>query len=108
MQPVLVIDSRDHFGRPDGGFAHELARTLAGDGAPVTLLMVQNGVLHARRSAPGNGLAHLLAAGVTVLADDFSLRERGIAPDALVAGVRSTPLDIVVDRLVDGARVIWP
>jgi hypothetical protein len=42
-----------------------------------------------------------------VLADDFSLRERGIAPEGLVSGVSSAPLDVVVDQLADGRKAIW-
>ena len=43
---------------------------------------------------------------VTVLADEFSLRERGIA-GGLTEGVASAPLDTVVDQLADGAKALW-
>jgi hypothetical protein len=49
----------------------------------------------------------LAEAGVTILADDFSLRERGIAADALVQGVRAAALDVVIDGMADGAKTIW-
>jgi len=42
-----------------------------------------------------------------VLADEFSLRERGIKPDALREGVRSAPLDVLVDQLADGRKTMW-
>ena len=84
-----------------------MAMALARDGAAVSVLLVQNGVLPARTGARAPQLAHLAAAGVTVLADAFSLRERGIAADRLSAGVQAVPLDIVIDRLIDGWQVVW-
>jgi hypothetical protein len=49
-----------------------------------------------------------LASKATVLADDFSLRERGITIDELVKGVTSAEIGTVVDlSLEDGRKVIW-
>jgi hypothetical protein len=45
--------------------------------------------------------------GVEVLADDFSLRERGIVAGRLASGVKSAPIDVVVDQLADGRKTIW-
>ena len=44
---------------------------------------------------------------VEVRADDFSLRERGISADRLQPGVTPSPLDLVIDRLAEGAKAIW-
>lgn len=107
MPNVLLIESRDHFGRQGHAFTYQLAHALARDGRQVTVLLVQNGVLHARPGAPASGIVELIATGATVLADEFSLRERGIAADRLASGVRVSPLDVVVDRLIDGWQVIW-
>jgi hypothetical protein len=46
-------------------------------------------------------------AGVKVFADEFSLRERGIGIDGLAPTVRTATLELVVDRLAGGSRVIW-
>jgi hypothetical protein len=106
--PTLLIESRDGFGRSDGGFARELALALARDGVPVTLLYVNNGVLGARRGARGKPTAELAGAGVTLLADAFSLAERGIdATSQLAPGVAAAPLDIVIAKLAAGWRVVW-
>lgn len=107
MQGFLLIESRAGFDRSDPGFCIELARSLAGSGTPVSVLLVQNGVLAARASARAEGLAELIAAGVPVLADDFSLAERGIAADRLADGIAVTPLDVVIDRMSDGWNVLW-
>ena len=50
---------------------------------------MQNGVLPCRAGADGDALHEALAAGVEVLADDFSLRERGIAEPDIARGVQA-------------------
>jgi hypothetical protein len=62
-------------------------------------------VLPARPSAHSAALSALARSGVTVLADDFSLRERGIAQ--LVEGVAAAPIDVVVDDLAAGHKTLW-
>ena len=107
MQRYLLIESRDSFGRERGGFCVELARALVARGDTTTVLLVQNGVLAARSGAQAKALAALAAEGVPVLADAFSLAERGIDPSRLIDGISSTPLDIVIDRMSEGWKVLW-
>jgi predicted peroxiredoxin len=107
MASYLLIASRDPFESADVGFCHDLAQRLAAAGNRVTLFLVQNGVLPARAGAQASGFAELAQAGVEILADDFSLRERGIPSDRLHQGVKPSGLDIVIDRLAEGAKAIW-
>jgi hypothetical protein len=74
----LLIESRDPFEANDVGYYYELARGLADAGNEVTLFLVQNAVLAARPAAQVPQLHALIGSGLTVLADDFSLKERGI------------------------------
>jgi len=71
------------------------------------LFLVQNGVLPVRPGARSADLTSLAGAGVKVLADSFSLKERGIDEKRLASGVAAAPLDIVLDALAEGAKVIW-
>jgi sulfur relay (sulfurtransferase) complex TusBCD TusD component (DsrE family) len=103
----LLIESRDPFESNDCKDFYELAASLAKEGKEVTLFLVQNGVLPARRSAQSQALTGLRKAGVKVLADDFSLRERGITAARLAEGVEETSLDVVVDQLAEGRKAIW-
>jgi len=107
MAKYLLIESRDPFENNIVARQYDLAMNLVKEGNQVTLFLVQNGVLPAR---PGN-LSSLLTdtakAGVEVLADDFSLRERGIAAGKLAEGVKAAPLSIVIDQLADGRKAIW-
>ena len=107
MARYLLIESRDPWDSADTGTWLELARGLAAEGNQVTLMLVQNGVLPARRSAASGPLSELSAAGVEILADDFSLRERGIPTERLADGVQPAPIDIVIDRMVAGDKVMW-
>lgn len=107
MAKYLLIESRDPFESPDTANYLDWAKGLVKDGHTVTLFLVQNGVLPARPSAGSKGLAEAAKLGVEVLADEFSLRERGIAEDRLANGVKPAPLSIVIDQLADGRKAIW-
>jgi intracellular sulfur oxidation DsrE/DsrF family protein len=106
MTRYLLVASRDPFEVNDVLDYYELAAALAQEGA-ATLFLVQNGALPARPSAYSARLTQLAAAGVRVLADEFSLRERGIRADRIVAGVAPAPLDVVIEHLAAGAKVLW-
>ena len=107
MASYLLIESRDVIDSNDAAFCADLAQQLAQRGEAVTVFLVQNGVLPARSGVRAGVISELAKAGIEILADDFSLRERGIPSDRLAAGVKSAPLDVVVDRLADGWKAIW-
>ena len=107
MAKYLLIESNDPFASNEVGAFHDLAQTLARDGNTVTLFLVQNGVLPARAGAQRGNLAKLAGTGVSVLADSFSLKERGIDAGRLAPGVAAAPLDVVLDALAEGTQVIW-
>ncbi len=107
MPKYLLIESRDPFDSNDTQFCHGLASQLAAARNEVTLFLVQNGVLPARSGARSGDLTRLAGTGVRVLADSFSLKERGIDEQRLASGVTAAPLDVVLDALVEGAKVIW-
>ena len=107
MAEYVLIESRDPYEYRDVDHYYDLASSLADAGNSVTVFLVQNGVLAARQGAEAGGLAAVIEAGVSVCADDFSLRERAIAMEQLVEGVRAAPLDEVVDALAAGHKVLW-
>ena len=103
----LLIESRDPFEANGVARDYGLARSLAEAGNDVTLFLVQNGVLPTRAGARSDDLAGVAGSSVEVLADEFSLRERGIAGGSLVSGVSPASLDVVVDGLAAGHKAIW-
>lgn len=107
MSKYMLIESRDPFDSNDVAFSCELAAGLAQAGHEVTLLLVQNGVIPARRGVKADGLAVVMKAGVKVLADEFSLAERGISASRLAEGIAATPLDVVIDHMAAGHKTLW-
>jgi len=105
MAEYLLIESRDPFESNDVGYYYDLAKGLVEDGNEVTLFLLQNGVLAARPSIHSAKLDVLTRSGVTVLADDFSLQERGIGK--LAEGVSAAAIDVVVDHLAAGHKTLW-
>src|SRR5688572_1187589 len=104
----VFIESRDPFESADTGFVADTATALRRRGRAVTVFLVQNAVLSTRAGAHGTALPRLTEAGVAVLADDFSLRERGIEPAEMAAGVRPASVDALVDLMMQpGTKTLW-
>ncbi len=108
MSRYVFIESRDPFESSDTRFIAETAAALKRQGEDVTVFLVQNGVLAARAKARGSQLPELAEARVTLLADDFSLRERGISTSELAAAVQEANIDSLVDLIAhEDTKAIW-
>ncbi len=106
MSKYLFIESRDPFESSDVKQQWELATALARKGNDVTMFLVQNGVFAARREARITTLDP--TAGMTVLADDLSLAERGIPEKSLRDNVDIAGTDALTDLIIeDGCKPIW-
>ncbi len=103
----LLIESRDPFASTNFGRRSELAAALRADGADVTLFLVENAVLGARAASRPQVLEKLVKRGVQVFADDFALRERGIANGEIAPAVRPARLETLIGLLAGGARTTW-
>jgi sulfur relay (sulfurtransferase) DsrF/TusC family protein len=108
MTNYLFIESRDPFGSTDSAFVADTAIALKQRDNEVTVFLVQNGVLAARKNSRGSHLPRLPKAGVRVIADDFSLRERGIEAGELLPGIQQSSIDSLVDILIrENTKAIW-
>jgi predicted peroxiredoxin len=107
MGSYLLVESRDPFESADVPYYYDLAAGLARKGHAVTLFLVQNGVFPARKGSSSDAVSRLAKAGIQVLADEFSLRERGISADRLATGVEVAPLERVIDLLGEGRKALW-
>src|SRR6187551_1817669 len=106
MNKYVFIQSRDPFASRDADFLEATAMAARERGHEVTVFLVQNGVLAARAGA--RRLGRLLEAGVTLLADDLSLRERGITAEEIVAGVQEAGIGALVDAIAQNkTKAIW-
>jgi sulfur relay protein TusB/DsrH len=104
MSKYLFIESRDPFESADTSQTYELANALSQEGNEVTIFFVQNGVFAARK-----GIKALEKIGkASVLADDYSLNERGIASKEVSSNVHVSSIDKLVDLLAEkGTKAIW-
>ena len=110
MAKYLLIESRDPYEFADADYFYDVAADLSRGGNEVAFFLIQNGVLVARRGAQQHKLSDLQKAGasVQVMADEFSLRERGIGASDVAAGVQVSGIDNLVDLLVDdGRKAVW-
>jgi sulfur relay protein TusB/DsrH len=108
MGKYVLVETRDPFDSADVDNSYQLAQGLAGAGDDVTVFLVQNGVLAARAGSAAADKLRLLTSATNVLADDFSLRERGIRADELAEGVTPAQIDDLVDLVAPGGcKVIW-
>ena len=106
MSSYVFIESRDPFESRDTRFIEETAIAVKERGHDVTVYLVQNGVLAARMSA--RRLGRLAEAGVTVLADDLSLRERGMTAEELAPSIRESGIDALVEAIVQkNTKALW-
>jgi sulfur relay (sulfurtransferase) complex TusBCD TusD component (DsrE family) len=106
MSRYVFIESRDPFESRDTQFIEETAVSVKERGHEVTVFLVQNGVLAARGSA--GRLDRLTEAGVTVLADNLSLSERGIKAEHLSPGIRESGIEALVDAIVqENTKALW-
>ena len=107
MTEYCLVESRDPFESGDVAFTYELAVALAQPGNEVVLFLVQNGVLAARREANPNLAITAAAPSVSVLVDDYSLRERGISQADILDTTVPASLETVVDALARGVKTVW-
>ena len=110
MARYVLIESRDPFEYGDTDYMYQLAGDLSASGNVVTLFLIQNGVLCARRDVKNNPVAALRqrSPSVRVEADDFSLRERGIKTTGLADGITVSNVDNLVDQLMEsGSKIVW-
>lgn len=107
MPKYVFIESRDPFESGDCAKFAEMIEGICRRGHEATLFLVQNGVMGARRGAGANAVLDGLARNrVRVLADDFSLRERGIrdvAPEVKSSGMREL-VDLILEP---GVKAVW-
>jgi sulfur relay protein TusB/DsrH len=108
MSRYLLIETKSPL---DGGsYAFELGRQLRELEHDVTVYLLQDGVLTARRSfAAGHKLIQdAQGSGLRILADAVSARQRGVTGDHVAEGVGVADMGELVDLLMERAdKAIW-
>jgi len=108
MAQYLLVESKSPL---DGGqYAFELGTQLRDLKHDVTIYLVQDAVFAARKrfEAGEKLVADAKAQNVALLADEISLRQRGITKDRLSGAVRVSNMDELVDLLMEKSdKAIW-
>jgi len=108
LSNYVFIESRDPFESPDTNLVQEKAVSLKKKGHTVTVFLVQNGVLGARKLAAKSQVTAIVESGVTVLADNFSMQEHGITLDECAPGLRTGTMDHLFDLIVqENTKAVW-
>lgn len=107
MSSYLLVETRDPFESNDTERFWALAEGLADQQNDVVVYLAQNAVMATRQASTKESRLRQLAGKTTVLADDFSLRERAIAAGDLAEGVSVANMDRLVDLVTDGRKVLW-
>ncbi len=108
MAQYLLIESKNPL---DGGeYSFELAKQLRELKHNVTIYLVQDAVFAARKrfEAGEKLLREAKAQTATLLADEISLRQRGVTKERLSEVVRVSNMDELVDLLMEKSdKAIW-
>jgi predicted peroxiredoxin len=105
MAKYFLIESRSPFDSPEVNYNYQLALDLANNGNEVTLFLVENGVFVTRKTAAVESLDKLT--NITILADDFSLRERGISSEEMRNNIKIAEISTVAEAMANGAKTMW-
>ena len=107
MTHYLILESRDPFDSADWITMQKIVIDLKKSGHDVTLFLLQNGVLIARKETLfEQNILQLKKLGINVLVDFFALQERGI--QELTMGVEKGNLDQLIQLcLTPNTKAIW-
>ncbi|MEA5512085.1 DsrE family protein [Crocosphaera sp. UHCC 0190] len=105
MAKYFLIESQSPFESTEVNNNYQLAADLAASGNEVTLLLIENGVLAARSFVAAQGLTNLNK--VTLLADKFSLDERGIDSSELASNIEVSSVTSIVNAMSQGQKMMW-
>ena len=107
MAHYLILESRDPYDSGDWQNMQQIVKDMRSRGNGVTLFLLQNGTIPARKGDRYSPcFADLQQSGITILADEFSLKERAI--DELADGVKSANLDSLVELCLQAdTKTIW-
>jgi sulfur relay (sulfurtransferase) complex TusBCD TusD component (DsrE family) len=107
MAKFFIVQSREPFTDNQANSDYELIHNLVLAQHEVTVLLIQNGVLPARRGGMARKFDMICNAKLSLFADEFSLRQREIAFEDLKPGVLTAGVDTVISAMLAGHKVIW-
>ncbi len=108
MEQYLLIESRDHFESNEVNYFYNLSMDLKKQKNDVKLFFLQNAVFSLRKNIPNSeNISNIISLDIPILADEFSLKERGIFQENLRHGIIISTLDIIIEYMLNHVKVIW-
>lgn len=107
MKSYFFIQSQDLITDNRAKDQFDLAINLAKSGEKVRILLIQNGVINARKGVCNDYLNLLIQSGVKIFADTFSLNQREITPVNLHESIVITNINTITNALINEDKVIW-
>jgi len=108
LAQYVLVESK---GPQNGGqYSFELAKQLRELKHNVTIYLVQDAVFAARKrfEAGEKLIAEATAQNLTLLADEISLRQRGLTKERLSDAIRVSNMDELIDLLLEKSdKAIW-
>ena len=107
MAQYLIVNSRDLQEYSGGQYIQNLAGQLQQKGNDITLFLIENGVLAARKgNEVGKNLTNLTKQGMKILAEDVACKARGITE--VGEGITQANIDQLADLIIEGdTKIIW-
>lgn len=108
MARYLLIETKDPLN--GGQYAFDLGKQLREIKHDVTVYLIQDAVFAARKGfeAGERLLSDAKKQGLTLLADEISLRQRGVVKDRVSGHVKASNMDELVDLLMERSdKAIW-
>jgi sulfur relay (sulfurtransferase) complex TusBCD TusD component (DsrE family) len=108
MEQYLLIESCDHFESNEVNYFYNLAMDLKKQKNDVKLFFLQNAAFSLRKNLPNSEpISNIISLDIPIFIDDFSMKERGIYQENLRYGVIISSLDIIIEYMLNHAKVIW-
>ncbi len=108
MEQYLLIESRDHFESNAVNYFYDLSMDLKKQKNDVKLFFLQNAVFSLRKNLPNSEkISNIISLDIPIFVDKFSLNERGIFQENLRYGVVISSLEIIIEYMLNHAKVIW-
>ncbi len=104
---LLLISTKDPISHEDPELVLEIAKIAKEKGTDVKIFLIEDGILLRKGQALEEKVKDLAESGVSIKAEDISLKTRGISEDKLVDDIEVSNLDELFDSIVEFDRVAW-
>ncbi|MFQ6051801.1 MAG: DsrE family protein [Candidatus Hydrothermarchaeota archaeon] len=104
---LLLISTKDPISHEHPELVLEIAKIAKEKGAHVKIFLIEDGVLLRKGQEIEEKVKETAEAGISIKAEDISLKTRGVSEDKLVDNIEVSNLDELFDSIIEFDRVVW-